>query len=193
MKLNHKRTRRALRRAALCILILFAVALILAANKTPGGEAAAPGMKTAKPVIVLWEPSASPPAAPEETEAPGRYAGIELSQDDLDMLAAIVYLEARGQSAEGQQAVVEVVLNRMLADNFPNTVQEVLYQPGQFTPARLIPSAEPTQAQYDAVDAALNGENILPEDVVYFSAKGENSRVWGAIDSHIFCYQYVWD
>lgn len=30
-------------------------------------------------------------------------------------------------------------------------------------------------------------------DVVFFSTTGENSRTWGAIGGHIFCYQYEWE
>lgn len=129
----------------------------------------------------------------ETRETPHRYDGIELTDADITTLAALVFLEAGNQSAEGQQAVAEVVLNRVLADNFPNTVEDVIFdrQYGvQFTPAQLIPDTEPTQAQYDAVDAALHGEPILPPDVVYFSRSGENSRVWGTIGAHVFCRQY---
>ncbi|MBV9994998.1 MAG: cell wall hydrolase [Caulobacteraceae bacterium] len=47
---------------------------------------------------------------------------------DLDCLAAAVYYEARGESAEGQEAVAQVVLNRVRSPAFPNTVCGVVYQ-----------------------------------------------------------------
>jgi len=147
------------------------------------------------PAWTTPEPTPIPSATPapvEPTPSGGRFATMELTQDEIDMLAAIAYLEAGNQSAEGQQAVVEVVLNRVLADNFPDSVREVLYQAGQFTPAASLAYTEANPAQYEAVDAALYGESILPEDVVYFSTTGENSRVWGTIGNHVFCYQYVW-
>lgn len=126
-----------------------------------------------------------------------RYAALSLTQEDIDILAAIVFLEAGNQSAEGQQAVAEVVLNRIIASNFPDTLHEVVFQglgtdQQQFTPAGRVSTTTPNAEQYGAVDAALYGESILPEDVVYFSTTGENSRVWGTIGSHVFCYQYVW-
>ena len=43
---------------------------------------------------------------------------------DVYILACLVYHEARGESFEGQVAVVEAVLNRMLSDYFPDTVEE---------------------------------------------------------------------
>lgn len=63
----------------------------------------------------------------------------------------------------------------------------------QFSTIGLLSAAEPGQAQYDAIDAALYGPSILPVDVVFFSRSGENDRVWGEIGGHVFCYAYVWE
>jgi hypothetical protein len=143
------------------------------------------------------EPIPLPAETEAETDPPpeinARYASLVLTQEDIDLLAAITYLEAGNQSPEGQQAVVEVVLNRVIADNFPDTVHDVLYQPGQFSPAAQIAYTQPTEAQYAAVDAALYGTSILPADVVYFSRSGENANVFAKIGDHVFCYQYTWD
>ena len=130
-------------------------------------------------------------ATPEDT-------GPALSRADTELLARLVWLEARGEPAEGQQAVAEVVLNRLAADNFPSTVREVIYEGygtsrQQFTPAGLIDTAEPTEEQHAAVERAASGERILPADVVYFSTEAENDRVWGQIGNHVFCYQYIWE
>lgn len=54
---------------------------------------------------------------PTESITTSRYA--EVSQEDCELIAKIVYLEARGEPLEGQQAVAEVILNRVAADNFP--------------------------------------------------------------------------
>ena len=46
------------------------------------------------------------------TEAPkkvSRYAEIHIEEWEIDEMAAIIYLEARNQSAKGQQAVAEVI------------------------------------------------------------------------------------
>ena len=131
------------------------------------------------------------PISEQPVSPVSRYAAI--TEDEYELLARLVWLEARGESAEGQQAVAEVVLNRVAADNFPDSVEEVIFQKRQFAPAALIPDAEPTEAQYQAVDAALYGEPVLPLDVVYFSVAGENDNVWGTIGGHVFCYQYGWE
>lgn len=134
----------------------------------------------------------------EETAPVERYAGMTMTEAERDELAAIIYLEARGEPAEGQQAVAEVVLNRVIRQDFPDSVHEVLHQGEgtavpQFSTIALLETAEPTQAQYDAIDAALYGPSILPVDVVFFSRSGENDRVWGEIGGHVFCYAYVWE
>lgn len=53
---------------------------------------------------------------------------------DEQLLAAIIYCEARGESYEGQLAVGSVVLNRVDSPSFPNTIAGVIYQSGQFSP-----------------------------------------------------------
>lgn len=56
------------------------------------------------------------------------------SDSDLALLAAIIECEAGNQSYEGKLAVGSVVMNRVHSPFFPNTVLEVIYQRGQFTP-----------------------------------------------------------
>ena len=92
--------------------------------------------------------------------------------------------------AEGQQAVAEVVLNRIAADDFPNNLKNVIYAPGQFRSAAYLDEAEPYQAQYDAIERAIYGPYILPEDVVHFATFRTNNNVWGQIGGHIFCHQW---
>lgn len=70
-------------------------------------------------------------AAAGETEEKVPYAQVD---GDLRRLAAIIYCEARGEPYEGQVAVATVVMNRVESTRFPNTVEEVIAQPNQFTP-----------------------------------------------------------
>lgn len=127
-----------------------------------------------------------------------RYENVTMTEEERQEMAAIIYLEARGEPAEGQQAVAEVILNRVISPDFPDSVSEVLHQGEgkavpQFSTIGLLSEAEPTQAQYDAIDAALYGPSILSADVVFFSQNGENDRVWGEIGGHVFCYAYDWE
>ena len=152
------------------------------------------------PLAMRSNPVVTPPAptAPaDETGAKARvarYADLELSDEETELLAKVVYLEARGESFEGQQAVAEVILNRCITEGFPDTVYDVLWEDGQFDSVTQtsLDSAKPKQTQYDAIDAALYGPSILPSGVAYFSTDGENRMAWGTIGSHVFCYRYYW-
>lgn len=133
-------------------------------------------------------------ATPPTTEPTiSRYSSIDLSEEDIDLLARIIWLEARGESFEGQQAVAEVVFNRMLSEYFPDTLHEVIYEKNQFTTARNVHNADPGSTQYMAIEAALNGPNILPLDVVFFSVAPQNDNIWGSIGNHVFCYPWFWE
>ena len=56
-----------------------------------------------------------------------RYPEFNLSYEDMELLARVVWVEARGESPEGQQAVAEVVFNRMASASFPSTLRGVIY------------------------------------------------------------------
>ena len=179
-------------RVCLVLGILTAAAVLTAAVLAAGSDARsekpAQEISTTNPAPVLTLAVAEEPQ--EEPES--RYAPI--SADERELIARVVYLEARGEPAEGQQAVAEVILNRVAAENFPDRIADVIHQenPQQFTTAPYIDKAEPGAEQYAAVDAALYGEPVLPLDVVYFSREPENGNLWGIIGGHSFCYQYNW-
>ena len=56
-----------------------------------------------------------------------RYEGYELPQEDIAFLTRFVWAQAHNHSQQVQQAVLEVVLNRLVSNDFPNTVQNVVY------------------------------------------------------------------
>ena len=136
----------------------------------------------ALPETAAEETPEEPEEPPVEPEPENRYAELHFSDEDVYILACLVYHEARGESFEGQVAVVEVVLNRMLSDYFPDTVEEVVFQKygdvWQFSPAPYPYSAEPDKEQYLAVHTAIEErEHILSEDTVYFSTAPYNESV----------------
>lgn len=146
----------------------------------------------ALPETAEEETPEEPEEPPVESEPENRYAELHFSDEDVYILACLVYHEARGESFEGQVAVVEVVLNRMLSDYFPDTVEEVVFQKygdvWQFSPAPYLYSAEPDKEQYLAVHTAIEErEHILSEDTVYFSTAPYNESVDMIIGNHYFC------
>lgn len=116
---------------------------------------------------------------------------IELTEEEIDLLARIIWLEARGEGTEGEEAVVEVVFNRMASDLYPNTLYEVLSQnhPVQFVSWKNRDKAVPTEMEYESIYNVLNGNtNLLRDDTLYFSTFMMTSNLDVKINNHYFCY-----
>lgn len=141
MTRQERRKRRRQRRrmqAALLASLLFALALIVTLRiRETAPEPVAERISTlaAERQTLTYIAPARPEAAEETPEEPtvepepeNRYAELHFSDEDVYILACLVYHEARGECFDGQVAVVEVVLNRMLSDYFPDTVEEVVFQ-----------------------------------------------------------------
>lgn len=176
--------------AVACLVSLVLAILLISSSCSAEEEAAQANEWTV--TVQLLAPEETAEQQEEAEEPQSRYG--EITEDERELIARVIYLEARGEPAEGQQAVAEVILNRVAAENFPDRVADVIHQenPRQFTTAPYIDTADPGEAQYAAVDAALYGEPVLPLDVVYFSREPENDNLWGTIGEHSFCYQYEW-
>jgi hypothetical protein len=93
-----------------------------------------------------------------------------MSDYDYQILAQMLYQEARGESFEGQLATAEVTLNRVLSNNYPNSVHEVILQPGEYSTRKSLSKTIPLQMQWDVIEYIKNnGNTILDIDYVYFS------------------------
>lgn len=101
---------------------------------------------------------------------------------ELDLLAAIIHCEAGGESRTGKVAVGAVVLNRVNSSSFPNTITDVIYQSGQFSPvssgilARTLASGVDADC-YEAAQAALNGENPVGDCLYFNSGSGRGIQI----------------
>ena len=210
MTRQQRRKRRLMRRritslVTFCVIVA-AVALIIcaltnAAERDTQQPDTATAEKTSAVIKAPTQPTTTSPVErdaqqPEQEEAPpeeiSRYADLSISEDDIELLAALVYHEARGECFDGQVAVIEVVLNRCLSPEFPDTVEGVVFQKygdvWQFSPVPYIWTAEPTQTQYDAVYTAINSTDyILPVETVFFGREAYNENVVAAIGNHVFC------
>lgn len=71
-----------------------------------------------------------------EEEAVPLAAEIVEDSYEVKLLAALIQCEAGGECYEGQLAVGAVVMNRVADPRFPETIAEVIYQSGQFTPVK---------------------------------------------------------
>ncbi len=128
---------------------------------------------------------------PEENTVECRYPGIELTQADRDLMAKLIYMEAQSEPFEGQQAIAEVILNRLVAGNFQSSIHNIIHAQNQFLSSDSLHLAKPTHIQYEAIERALNGPYVVPIDVVFFASYAVSENVWGTIGNHVFCHQ--WD
>lgn len=122
----------------------------------------------------------------------GNRWGIFLTPSEVDLLARIVMLEAGGESSLGQQAVIEVIFNRMVSPYYGGSLEHVLSSRGQFSTWKMRYSAQaaPSPQVLASITSVLQGEtNILPFQTLYFSRRPQNRRVQVRIGGHAFCNQ----
>lgn len=116
-----------------------------------------------------------PVAEVESVEMRYAHLNLTLTQEEKGLMALVVYHESRGEPHDGQRAVAEIILNRVLSDQFPGTVKEVIYQDGQFSCAGALTSVairEPGALAncFDVVDEVLSEtEYVIPEYYLFFS------------------------
>lgn len=113
---------------------------------------------------------------------------------DLNLLARVVYGEARGEPYAGQVAVAAVVLNRVRSSSFPNTISGVVYQSGAFTAVSDGQiNLTPNTTAYNAARDALNGWDPSGGAIYYFNpSTATNAWIWSrphivTIGKHRFC------
>ena len=122
-------------------------------------------------------------AAEEAARIPAEKAAAEAAaQADRELLASLIFCEAGNQPYEGQVAVGAVVMNRVKSGAYPNTISEVIYQSGQFTPAMtgwldsVRANAGYTASAMQAAEEALAGSSPVG-DCLYFSTGGWGMRI----------------
>lgn len=115
---------------------------------------------------------------------------------DVQLLARAINGEARGEPYEGQVAVGAVILNRVKAPNFPNTISGVIYQPGAFTAVsdgQINVALEDESTVVKAARDALNGWDPTGGAIYYFNPDtATNKWIWSrphikTIGKHRFC------
>lgn len=114
---------------------------------------------------------------------------IMTSAPELNILAALIQCEAGGEPYEGQLAVGAVVMNRVRCGGYPNSIAEVIYASGQFSPANsgkmtnLILSGNIKASCIQAAQEAVNGYSNVG-DAMHFRRVGSKTGI--IIGNHVF-------
>lgn len=116
-------------------------------------------------------------------EAPTVYyeeVGVNVAEDEIEILERIVQAEAGGSGYDGMLAVANVVLNRVKSDRFPNTVTEVVFANRQFTPISdgRYYTVKVSDTAKQVVEDALNGARLIGEDALYFCTPTASGKGW---------------
>ena len=113
---------------------------------------------------------------------------------DVNLLARLIYGEARGEVYTGQVAVGAVVMNRVKSSSFPNTISGVIYQRGAFDAVSDGQINMPVNATAKkAAQDAINGWDPSYGAIYYFNpATATNKWIWSrpltvVIGKHRFC------
>lgn len=109
------------------------------------------------------------------------------------LLAQLVESEAKGEPYQGKVAVAEVVLNRVNSGEFPNSIEGVIYQPGQF---QVVSNGSinntPSEASIRASNEALAGSNYANGALFFYNPRiatdrwQDSLRTTAVIGNHTF-------
>lgn len=143
----------------------------------------------------IEEVQAAEEAARIEAEAQAKAAAEEAAQtaaisaEELKLLANIIYCEAGSESYVGKVAVGNVIMNRVKSASQPNTITEVVYAKGQFSPVRngslqrALSSDKADAACYQAAIEALAGAQPVGDKLFFRRNNGRSGQVIG---HHVF-------
>ena len=141
-------------------------------------EAAAKEAEAAKAAEAVS--AAAVESSAQESASSGNTASV--SSSELDLLAALIQCEAGGESRTGKVAVGAVVLNRVNSGSFANSIIDVIYEGGQFSPvtngslSRTLANGARSDC-YEAAQSALNGENPIGSSLYFNSGSGKGIQI----------------
>lgn len=103
---------------------------------------------------------------------------LDWSAEESYLLAKLAMAEAESEDTEGKALVMLVVLNRVRDDEeFPNTIEEVIYQPRQFSPISngRFDRVEPDADCWAALDLIMQDRWDESYGATYFESKSEST------------------
>ncbi len=111
---------------------------------------------------------------------------IKYTEEDYQVLLRIVQAEAGICDEKGKILVADVIINRVLSNEFPDSITSVVYAPSQFQPVSngSINSVKVTAETIDCVNRALDGEDYSQGALYFMNRRGSGSAAsW--FDRHL--------
>lgn len=180
-----KRRRRARRIRKIIMVAVATVALFLSVaviswafeSRKPTEETQAAPMPTITP-----QPTTEPQYEPDLSKS-----SLDWGAEDSYLLAKIAMAEAEGEGVEGKAMVIMVVLNRVWAEGFPDSIEDVIfdyseekdiYQFSPVAPGGRWWTTEPDEECYEALRIIMVEKWDESEGALYFEATYNGEDTW---------------
>lgn len=150
--------------------------------------------------VVEYEPIIVEATKPAEMELPSTGEPESYTEEELDMLALVIYQEAGADdcSDDTRLKVGSVVMNRVADDRFPGSIYEVITEEAQYgrlhwtgpvwpERASTEQEAHAVERAYDCAERILQGERFLPEDVIWQAEFVQGTEIVSHQDGFYFC------
>lgn len=125
---------------------------------------------TYKPVqtVVVTEPEETNPYEP-------------FSYEEAYLLTKIAMAEAEREDITGKVLVIETVLNRVSSSEFPNSIEEVIYEKNQFTPILdgRFNRVEPNDDCWEAFYIVTGSEDDINQGALYLESCSNSDNWYG--------------
>ena len=129
----------------------------------------------------------------EDVTATEEIEYLGYTESDYELLAKLIYRETGGQGMECMIACGSVILNRVNSPHYPDTLQEVIFQSGQYSVTfdrESFDNTVPSEDAYFVTELVLTCGSQIPSNVMY---QGQNSDigsgVWDIINGEVYCYE----
>jgi N-acetylmuramoyl-L-alanine amidase len=97
---------------------------------------------------------------------------VYITDDDIYLMAQIVYAESRSEPYDGKVAVASVILNRLESPGFPKSIEQVIKQKAAFSCLKNgTIDVVPDKISYNAVLDALKGKDPTNNAVFFYNPK----------------------
>lgn len=166
------------------LLLKVTLAVIVVATLAIIATVVATGARQEPREPVAEEPAQveqKPATEPAEAEKEPRY---DITEDELNLVARVVYAEAGGEGFDGMALVAQCILNTAEAKG--QRPDEVVLTPKQYTE----PAAEASEEALEAVKAVfVDGHQVTDEPIRWFYNPQYGTSKWHESKTHVLTYK----
>ena len=114
----------------------------------------------------------------------------DVTEDEIELLAKLITAEVGGADEEASYLCGSVVINRMNSEKFPNTLEEVIYQKGQYQCSwNGALNKDYTDLSWEIAEELLLYGTTVDPSVVYQSEFAQGGGVFRKVGNQYFCYE----